>query len=151
VEASGELSGSEVDELVATHTARIAEAVPDGRTSVSGSTLLGGYGGHDVDLVVLVPNAAVAAERLRGVYPPLYEDEWREDWAAFRVDGPPQVDIVVTAEGTKGDAQHRRAWELLLADQGLRAEYQALKAEGMDSVTKAAFFERVVERLPPER
>jgi hypothetical protein len=98
-------------------------------------------------LVVLVPEVADAADRLRNVYPPLYEDEWRDDWAAFRLPGPPQVDIVVTKRGTKGDAHHRRAWELLLADDVLRAEYERLKAAGMDSVQKAAFFERVVARL----
>ena len=131
------------------HAARIRDAVPEGVISVSGSTLLGEWGGHDLDLVVLVPDVAGAAERLRGVYPPLYEDEWRDDWVAFREPGPPQVDIVLTRRGTKGDAHHRRAWELLLADDELRAEYERLKAAGMDSAQKAAFFERVVAQLEP--
>jgi len=125
----------------------IREAVPEGTTSVSGSTLLGEYGGHDVDLVVLVPDVADAASRLRDVFPPLYEDEWRDDWAAFRVPGPPQVDIVVTTRGSKGDAHHRRAWELILADDSLKAEYERLKAAGMDSAQKRVFFERVVGML----
>jgi hypothetical protein len=64
------LSQAEIEALVGLHTARIAEAVPEGRTSVSGSTLLGRYGGHDVDLVVLVPHVGGAAERLRRTYPP---------------------------------------------------------------------------------
>ena len=114
---------------------------------MSGSTLLGHFGGHDIDLVVLVPDVAHAAARLRRVYPPLYEDEWRDDWAAFREPGPPQVDVVLTKRGTKGDAHHRRAWELILADDELRAEYERLKAAGMDSATKAVFFDRVVARL----
>jgi len=141
------LSLAQTDALVARHARRIREAVPEASTSVSGSTLLGRYGGHDLDLVVLVPDVADAAARLRSVYPPLYEDEWRDDWAAFRLPGPPQVDIVVTKLGTKGDAHHRRAWELLLADDALMAEYERLKTAGMDSVQKAAFFERVVGRL----
>lgn len=111
---------------------------------------MGRYGGHDVDLVVLVSNVARAAERLRLSYPPLYEDEWRDDWAAFRLEGPPQVDIVLTSPGTGGDDHHRRAWELILSNPGLRAEYQSLKAAGMDSTRKAEFFDRVVAMLRPE-
>src|SRR5712691_4130465 len=95
-ERGSEMSHAEVKALVAHHADRIAGAVPEGTTSVSGSTLLGRFGGHDLDLVVLVPNVADAANRLRRVYPPLYEEEWRDDWAAFRDPGPPQVDIVVT-------------------------------------------------------
>lgn len=146
----GSLSRAEVEALVASHMARIAEAVPEGRTSLSGSTLLGRYGGHDVDLVVLVPDVAQAAERLRLYYPPLYENEWRDDWAAFRLEGPPQVDIVVTSPGTRGDEHHRRAWDLILSNPGLRAEYESLKAAGMDSTRKAEFFDRVVAMLRPE-
>jgi hypothetical protein len=108
---------------------------------------LGRYGGHDLDLVVLVPDVAGAAERLRNVYPPLYEEEWRDDWAAFRDPGPPQVDVVLTKRGTKSDAHHRRAWELILADDVLREDYERLKAAGMDSAQKAVFFERVVAML----
>jgi hypothetical protein len=137
----------EIEGLVARHVRRIREAVPEGETLLSGSTLLCAYGGHDLDLVVLVPDVADAADRLRGAYPPLYEDEWRDDWAAFRLPGPPQVDIVLTRRGTKGDAHHRRAWELILADEALRAEYERLKAAGFDSAQKKAFFERVVARL----
>jgi hypothetical protein len=141
------LTFAEVEALVALHAARIAEAVPEGRTSVSGSTLLGRYGDHDVDMVVLVPHVAAAAERLRRSYPPLYENEWRDDWAAFRLEGPPQVDIVVTTPGSSGDDHHRRAWELILANPSLRAEYETLKAAGMDSTRKAQFFDRIVEML----
>jgi hypothetical protein len=137
----------EITALIPEHVELIRAAVPQGQTSVSGSTLLGNYGGHDVDLVVLVPDVADAAVRLRKIYPPLYEDEWRDDWAAFRVPGPPQVDIVLTQPGTKGDAHHRRAWDLILADEALRAEYERLKAAGMDSAQKRAFFERVVGML----
>jgi hypothetical protein len=136
-----------VDALVARHTERIGRAVPEGSTSLSGSTLLGEWGGHDLDLVVLVPDVRDAARRLREVYPPLYEDDWRDDWAAFREPGPPQVDIVLTRPGTKGDAHHRRAWQLILADDALRAEYQRLKAAGMDGAQKEVFFEWVVGML----
>ena len=121
--------------------------MPEGTTSVSGSTLLGHCAGHDLDLVVLAPDVGGAADRLRRLYPPLYEDEWRDDWAAFRDPGPPQVDIVLTRRGTKGDAHHRLAWELILADESLRAEYERLKAAGMDGAQKAAFFDRVVAML----
>jgi hypothetical protein len=144
------MSPSEIEALVAAHMARIADAVPEGCTSVSGSTLLGHYDGSDVDLVVLVPDVACAAQRLRCSYPPLYEGDWRDDWAAFRLDGFPQVDIVLTKPGTKGDAHHRRAWELVLADPRLRTEYETLKSAGMDATRKAEFFDRVVALLHPE-
>jgi hypothetical protein len=147
VNAEQRLSRTEVDALVADHTRRIADALPEATISLSGSTLLGGYGGHDIDLVVLVADVADAASRLRHLYPPLYEDDWRADWAAFRQPGTPQVDIVVTQPGTNGDAHHRRAWELILANPALRAEYERLKAAGMDSVRKADFFDRVVAML----
>jgi hypothetical protein len=137
----------EIEALVARHERRIRDVLPEGRTSVSGSTLLGQYGGHDLDLVVLVPDVAAAADRLRLVYPPLYEEDWRDDWAAFREPGQPQVDIVLTSPGTEGDDHHRRAWELILADDELRAEYDRLKTAGMDSAQKKAFFERVVAML----
>ena len=52
--------------------------------------------------------------------------------------------------GFQGDAHHRRAWELILADDALRAEYEDLKAAGMDGAQKAAFFERVVAMLGDE-
>jgi hypothetical protein len=150
MEAQPKLSRADVEALVALHTERIAELVPESRTSISGSTLLGTYGGHDVDLVVLVSSVEDATHRLRRSYPPLYEDDWREDWAAFRLEGPPQVDIVVTKQGTTGDAHHRRAWDLILADPRLRAEYETLKATGMDSVRKAEFFSSVVAMVPLE-
>jgi hypothetical protein len=57
------------------------------------------------------------------------------------------VDIVLTQPGTKGDAHHRRAWELILADGELRAEYGRLTEAGMTSTQKAAFFDRVVALL----
>jgi hypothetical protein len=138
---------AEIDKLVSLHERRITRAVPEGAISMSGSILLSRFDGHDVDLVVLVPDVADAASRLRHAYPPLYEEEWREDWAAFREPGPPQVDIVLTRPGTKGDAHHRRAWELILRDDSLIAEYERLKARGMDGAQKAAFFDYVVAML----
>jgi hypothetical protein len=141
------MSPAEVEALVTRHTGRIAEAVSEGSISLSGSTLLGRYGGHDIDLVVLVADVGAAAHRLRRTYPPLYEDEWSDDWAAFRDPGPPQVDVVLTRPGTKGDAHHRLAWELLLADAELRMEYERLKAAGMSGAQKALFFDRVVAIL----
>jgi hypothetical protein len=137
----------EVEAIVRAHEARIAGVLPDAQVHLTGSCVLGRFDGHDVDLVVLVDDVAAASARLRTVYPPLYEGQWRADWAAFRDPGPPQVDVVATTPGSKGDAHHRRAWELLLADAELRGEYQALKAAGMDSSTKRAFFERVVALL----
>src|SRR6187397_277481 len=95
------LSQRELEMLITRHKARIADLLPAGQTFVSGSTLLGHYGGHDIDLVVLVDDVGKAASRIRDAYPPLYEDEWRDDWAAFRELGPQQIDIVLTRPGTR--------------------------------------------------
>ena len=56
----------------------------------------------------------------------------------------------MTKQGTKGDAHHRRAWEVILANPSLQAEYETLKAAGMDSARKAEFFDRVVAMLDLE-
>jgi hypothetical protein len=141
------LSQTEIELLITRHKARIGEVIPGAETFVSGSTLLGSFGGHDIDLVALVEDVADAAARMRRAYPPLYEGEWREDWAAFREPGPPQVDIVLTKPGTEGHAHHIRAWDLILADESLKAEYASLKSAGMNSAQKAAFFDHVVAKL----
>lgn len=134
--------------LVNEHRRRIVGAIPEADVSLSGGASIEGLVANDVDLVALVPNVAEAAARLRRLYPPLFEEEWREDWAAFRDEGPPQVDLVVTQLGTKGDAHHRRAWELLAQNADLLDEYRALKASDDDyERRKAAFFERLVSLL----
>jgi hypothetical protein len=137
----------ELRRLVDAHRSRIDSALGGADVRLSGSALLGEFGGHDVDLVVLVDDVAAAAERLRASYPPLYEPEWRRDWAAFRDPGPPQVDVVVTSPGSTGDAHHRRAWELLLVDPQLRREYEARRSAEMSAEEKRVFFERVVSLL----
>ena len=92
---------------------------------------------------------AIAERDLAAVASDLPEDEWRDDWAAFRVPGEPQVDIVLTRAGSVGDAHHRRAWELLRSRPDLLAEYRALKASPGDyERRKADFFDRVVSQLP---
>ena len=138
----------ELTALVEHHRRRIVGVVPGAAVSVSGSASLERLVPDDLDFVALVDDVGEAAARLRAVYPPLHEDEWREDWAAFRDRGPPQVDVVATRPGSRGDAHHRLAWELLAADETLLAEYRALKATtvGLEQ-RKAAFFERMVDEL----
>ena len=142
------MSSAEVQQLVDEHRARIVSIVGDADVRLSGSALLDEFAGHDVDVVVLVDDVRTAAARLRESYPPMYETQWRPDWAFFREPGTPQVDVVVTSVGTVGDAHHRRAWELLLENGELRAEYEALMADGMSAEQKWDFFERVVSLLP---
>jgi hypothetical protein len=134
----------DAERLAQRYRRRIQALLPCADVRLSGSTLLGLLDAHDVDLVVLVEDVATAARILRAEHPPLHEDEWRSDWAAFRDAGPPQVDVVVTVRGSSGDAHHRPAWELLLADARLRAEYADLKATGMTAEQKRAFFQGVV-------
>ena len=130
------------------HRERILRLLPGADVELTGSASVPGLPAEDLDLVVLVSDVAHSAARLREVYPPLYEDEWRDDCAAFRDPGPPQVDVVVTRAGTKGDAHHRRAWALLAERPDLVDEYRAVKSSRADSEDrKAAFVERVVALL----
>jgi hypothetical protein len=127
---------------------RLRELLPAARVHLSGSACLPGLEPDDLDLVLLVDDVAAAAEILRAEYPPLYPGEWRDDWAAFRDPGPPQVDIVLTEPGTLGDKHHRLAWELLAGRPDLLEEYRALKATPDDyERRKRDFFERVVALL----
>lgn len=127
---------------------RLRELLPEGRVHLSGSARVPGLEPGDLDLVVLVDNVAAAAEILRPEYPALFAEEWREDWAAFRDPGPPQVDVVLTRPGTLGDKHHRLAWDLLVTRPDLQAEYRELKASPGDyEQRKREFFERVVALL----
>ena len=131
--------------LIDRYRERVTRMIPEAQVFLTGSALVEGPGAGDLDLVVLVLDVPEAASRLREVYPTLYEDEWRDDWAAFRDPGPPQVDLVVTKPGSRGDAYHRRAWEFLAKEPELLAEYRALKRDRSDyERRKAAFFDKVV-------
>jgi hypothetical protein len=58
---------------------------------------------------------------------------------------------VTSLEGTKGDAHHRRPWDLLTNDDQLLADYRALKVTRDNyAERKAAFCERVVSLLSHE-
>ena len=62
------------------------------------------------------------------------------------------VDLVVTRRGSRGDAYHRLAWQLLRQDKHLLAEYRMLKGDPHDyEARKRAFFDRVVARLGDAR
>lgn len=127
---------------------RLRELLPGARVHLSGSASVPGLEAGDLDLVALVDDVATAAEILRSEYPALYRDEWRDDWAAFRDPGPPQVDIVLTRPGSLGDKHHRLAWELLGGRPDLLDEYRELKATPRDyERRKREFFERVVAQL----
>ena len=127
---------------------RLRELLPEGRVHLSGSASVPSLEAGDLDLVVLVDDVRAAAEILRSEYPVLYADAWRDDWAAFRDPGPPQVDIVLTRAGTLGDKHHRLAWELLADRPALLEEYRELKATPDDyEQRKREFFERVVAEL----
>ena len=127
---------------------RLRELLPTAEIRLSGSASVPGLEANDLDLVAVVEDVGTAAAVLRGEFNGLHRDEWRDDWAAFRVPGPPQVDIVVTRRGTLGEKHHLLAWQLLAADPNLLAEYRALKASAVDyELRKRAFFERVVARL----
>ena len=142
------MDGAELDDVVAAWRGALARLLPGAEVHLSGSASVAGLAADDVDLVALVPDVAAAAAMLRSVYPPLYEEQWDADWAAFREPGPPQVDLVLTRRGSKWDAHHRLAWDLLRRDRRLLDEYAKLKSSSERyAERKADFFERVVRRL----
>jgi len=141
----------ELEVLVGRWRDQVVSALPEAEIHLVGSACVPGLAAEDVDLVALVDDVETAAEQLRPLYPPLYEEQWSREWAAFRVEGPPQVDLVLTTHGSKWDARHRLTWDLLRRDDALVAEYAALK-EVPDAYAerKAEFFERLVRLLPPD-
>lgn len=138
----------ELQAVVAARSQEIAGVLPEAQIYLTGSASVPSLSARDVDLVAIVPDVPVAAQTLRAIYPPLYEKQWNDEWAAFRVEGPPQVDTVLTKTGTKWDAHHRLAWDLLRRAPALVAEYAGLKR---DEAKKAIFFERIVRLLPHDR
>jgi hypothetical protein len=146
------LDHSAVRETFEEHKRRILDVLPSAIIQLSGSGLVEGLDSDDVDLVVLTSAVEPAASELAAVYPPLYPDEWRSDWAAFRDPGPPQVDVVVTVPGSRGDLHHRRAWEVLSRRLDLQAEYAKLRGrDGDHAEAKRVFFERIVSMVGAER
>ena len=138
----------ELEVVVGRWRDRVVAALPEAEIHLVGSASVPGLAAEDVDLVALVDDVESAAARLRTLYPPLYEEQWTQEWAAFRVAGPPQVDLVLTTRGSKWDAHHRLAWDLLRRDPGLVAEYAALKeTRAAYAERKAEFFERLVRLL----
>jgi GrpB-like predicted nucleotidyltransferase (UPF0157 family) len=130
------------------HKQQLRTLLPGAEVHLTGSASVPGLDPADVDLVLLVDDIAAAAERLRPVYPALHPEEWRDDWAAFREPGPPQIDIVLTRRGTLGDKHHRLAWQRLASDSELLEEYRALERTPDEyERRKREFFERVVARL----
>src|SRR5947209_12026097 len=141
-----------VMETFEAHKTRIVNAVPSAIINLSGTGLVEGLVSNDVDIVVLAPRVESVAEALATIYPPLHPDEWRDNWAAFRDPGPPQVDVVVTVPGSKGDLHHRRAWDVLARRLDLQQEYADLReGEGDSAEAKRAFFERVAAIVGADR
>jgi 16S rRNA (adenine1518-N6/adenine1519-N6)-dimethyltransferase len=124
---------------------RLVELLPGVEIRLTGTASLPDIESHDIDLVVITDDVAHASTRLATAYPPLHRDEWRDDWAAFRTSGSPQVDVVVTKAGTRGYAHHVAAWERIAADPSLRNEYRRLDRRMPER--KCEFFERVVASL----
>ncbi len=129
-----------IDFVALAETLRLRALIPDASVRLTGSASFRGYPADDVDLVVVTDDVEAAAARVG--LPELYREQWRDDWMAFRSDGRPQVDVVVTKPGTLGHAHHVRAWERLRDDPALLAEYRTVKG---NSERKREFFERVVD------
>jgi hypothetical protein len=129
-----------LDFVALTETLRLRELLPDASIRLTGSASFRSYPADDVDLVAVVDDVAAAAARLD--LPQLLPEEWRDDWAAFRIDAQPRVDVVVTRPGTLGHAHHVRAWERLADDPALLAQYRIAK---LDPDRKREVFERVVD------
>ena len=124
------------DFVVLTEALRLHELLPGADVRLSGSASVPGFPADDLDLVLLTDEPRDLP------YPPLYPENWSEDWRAYRLEGHPQVDVVVTRPGTRSHAHHVHAWERIAADPALLAEYRALERTPEN---KRAFFDRVVD------
>ncbi len=135
------MESREIEAIVQQHTEAVTSVLPRAEVHLTGSASIPGLDARDIDLVVLVDDVAEGGAALRALYPPLYEEHWKDDWIAFRAPGPPQVDLVLTTRGSSWDAQHRLAWYLLRDDDALLAEYVEHKD---DFERKREFFDRLV-------
>jgi 16S rRNA (adenine1518-N6/adenine1519-N6)-dimethyltransferase len=124
------------DFVALTEVLRIRELIPDADVRLIGSASIAGFPADDLDLVV------PTGEMHDLPYPPLYQEQWSDDWRAYRLPGPPQVDVVLTRPGTLGHARHVRAWERIADSPALLAEYRALERTPEN---KREFFDRVVD------
>ena len=70
---------------------------------------------------------------------------WQATLATFAVEAELPTGLAVTPVGSEHDVRFRRTWQLLAADPGLVAEYNAVKAGGGDyEERKSAFFDRLL-------
>ena len=144
LEAIGLPASARAEALVPTDFVALAEALrlrgllPDATVRLTGSASLRDSTVDDLDLVAVVEDVEAAAARLD--LPPLHPEQWRDDWAAFRIEAQPQIDIVVTRAGTPAYDRHVGAWDRLAADPGLLAEYRRAK---LDPERKREFFDRL--------
>jgi 16S rRNA (adenine1518-N6/adenine1519-N6)-dimethyltransferase len=128
-----------LDFVALTETLQLRALLPDASIRLTGSASFRSYPADDVDLVAVVDDVVAAAARID--LPKLLPEEWRDDWAAFRIPAQPQVDVVITRPGTLAHAHHVRAWDRLADDPALLAQYRIAK---LDPERKREFFERVV-------
>lgn len=127
-----------LDFVALAETLRLRAALPGSDVRLTGSASLRDSDVDDLDLVAIVDDVETAASRLG--LPPLHPEQWRDDWAAFRVEAHPQLDVVLTRAGTPAYDRHVGAWERLAGDPSLLAEY---RREKLDPERKRDFFERV--------
>jgi 16S rRNA (adenine1518-N6/adenine1519-N6)-dimethyltransferase len=108
-----------VDFVALAETLRLRALLPGSTVRLTGSASLREAAVDDLDLVAIVDDVGAAAARLD--LPPLHPEQWRGDWAAFRIDAQPQIDVVLTRAGTPGHAHHVDAWDRLAEDPALFA------------------------------
>ena len=117
------------------------ELVHTGGTSVPGALTKGDV---DLHLRVLPADFAATVRVLRGLYRVVHPEIWQDSLATFAVEASLPTGIAVTPIGSEHDVRFRRSWELLRADPGLLAEYNALKQGGDYEDRKSAFFDRIL-------
>jgi len=145
-------------EVLDTERRRLAAlGVPGELVLVGGCSVPGALTRGDVDLHLRVPPTAFAAAvaALRADHPVVHPEIWGPTLATFEIPAPVPAGLAVTPAGSEHDLRFTRTWQLLAADPGLLAEYDAVKREGdgpADEVAyeqrKSAFFDRLLARWP---
>jgi 16S rRNA (adenine1518-N6/adenine1519-N6)-dimethyltransferase len=128
-----------IDFVALVEALHLRRLLPQAEIRLTGSSSFRSYPPEDVDLVAVVDDVPSTAALLD--LPTLFPEQWDDDWAAFRVEAHPQVDVVVVRRGSTAHARHVLAWERLREDPGLLAEYRIAK---VDPARKREFFERLV-------
>jgi len=135
--------------ILAAVRARLTPLLPDHELVLTGGSSVPGAltkGDVDLHLRVAPPEFAATVATLRALYAVVHPEIWQATLATFAIEAELPTGLAVTPAGSAHDVRFRRTWQLLAADPGLLAEYNAVKLAGGGDYEsrKSAFFDRLL-------